>query len=148
MDEHIWRSVRVLKVPEFQGAIWTPALDSLMPKRLYRFRVKEGSTWKLDGATAACSSDGYDQPPQRSTDPICNTAPFGALIAKIGGGTADKIEPSTAAKTGTIFGVGRYCVFQISDDTKVGPVYLGANDVLSGMTKIQGQIEVEVEIAL
>ncbi|MBX3305911.1 MAG: hypothetical protein KF751_07640 [Nitrospira sp.] len=148
MDEHIWRSVRILKVPKFQGAMWTPALDSLIPKRLYRIRVKDGATWQLDGATAACSADGYDQPPQRSGDSICTTAHFGALIAKIGGGTADKIEPNTAAKTGTIFGVGRYCVFQIPDDTKIGPVYLGANDLLSGMSKIQGQIEVEIEMAL
>ena len=140
MNEYIWRKLTVVKVPEPQATAWTPALDFLISKRLYRLQVKLGSKWTLLDATTDCTADGYDNAPPRNGDPICIAAPFGALIAKVGGSTADK--------GGTIFGVGRYCIYRVADDANAGPLYLGANDLPAAMSKIQGQIEVEIEIAL
>jgi hypothetical protein len=136
----VWRKLKTVKVPDPQSAAWTPALDYLVPKRMYRLQATDISKWTLDGATIACASDGYDAGLPRNGDPICAGSPFGALIAKVGGGTADR--------TGTIFAVGRYCVFQVADDSKAGPLYLGANDLPAGMLKINGQIELQIEIAL
>jgi hypothetical protein len=70
---------------------------------------------------------------------VCPNAPRGALIAKFGGGTADN--------GGAIVGIGRYCIIQITQNL-VGPVYLGANDLPEAMAKIDGQMEVDIEIAL
>jgi hypothetical protein len=140
LTDLVWRKLKTVKTPDPSGVVWTPALDYLVPKRMYRLQTKNTSQWTLDGANAACNADGYDAGPPRNGNPLCSGSPFGALIAKIGGGTADS--------AGTIFAVGRYCVFQIVDDSKNGPLYLGANDIPGGMSKITGQIEVEVEIAL
>lgn len=140
MTDFIWRKLKTVRVPDPQGAAWTPALDFLISKRMYRLQVKSANQWTLDGASSACTSDGYDGGLPRNGDPVCPGSPFGSLIAKIGGGTADR--------AGIIFGVGRYCVYQAADDTKTGPLYLGANDLAPGMIKVTGQIEVDIEIAL
>jgi hypothetical protein len=137
--EFIWRKFKDVKVPEPQDAAWTPALDYIIPKRLYRLQAKAAGKWTLDGGTE-CTADGYDSGPPRNGDPVYSGSPFGALIAKVGGSTADH--------SGTIFGVGRYCVFQIADEAKTGPLYLGANDLPPAMSKVTGQLEVEIEIAL
>jgi hypothetical protein len=140
MSDLIWRPITVapVKIPDPQASAWTPFHDYFAPNRFYRIKVKTGGTWTLNGA-AACGPDGIDIPP-RSGDPVCPGTPYGALIGKIGGGTADK--------SGLIFPIGRYCIYQITDVTKAGPLYLGANDKYEWMTKVAGQIEVELEVAL
>jgi hypothetical protein len=140
MSDFIWRPAATVKVPDSQGAVWTPAIDYLAPNRLYRIRAKDGAaTWTIDGAKNACGPDGIDVPP-RSSDPICAGSPYGALIAKIGGGTADK--------TGTIIPIGRYCIYRVADPVKPGPLYFAVNDQYEWMTKVTGQIEIEVEVSL
>jgi hypothetical protein len=141
MSDFIWRPaiVGAVKVPNPQAAVWTPALDYLAPNRLYRIKVKDAAAkWELEGAVA-CGPDGLDVPP-RSGDPVCPGSPYGVLIGKIGGGTADK--------SGTIFPIGRYCVYKITDPVKPGPLYLGVNDQYEWMTKVQKQIEFEIEVSL
>lgn len=141
MPELIWRKLKDVKVPDPQDAAWTPALDYLIPKRLYRLHVKEtANSWKLDGMTTTCTVDGTDLGAARSGDPIYRDSPFGALVGKVGGSTADH--------TGVIFGVGRYCVYQVSEEAKAGPLYLGVNDLSVLMSKVSGQIDVEIDIAL
>lgn len=139
MSDFIWRPAATLKVPDPKST-WTPALDYLIPNRLYRIRIKDAAAkWTLDGAKDSCGPDGLEVPP-RSGDPICTNSPYGALIGKIGGGTAEK--------GGTIFPIGRYSVYKVTDPVKPGPLYLGVNDQFEWMTKVTGQIEVEIEISL
>lgn len=139
MADFIWRPARIVKIPEAAFA-WTPVLDYLLPNRLYRIRVKDAAAkWTLDGATEACGPDGLDVLP-RAGDPVCIGSPFGVLIGKIGGGTADK--------GGTIFPIGRYCVFKVTDPVKPGPLYLGVNDQYERMAKVAGQIEFDIELSL
>ncbi len=141
MPELIWRKLKEVELPDPQDAAWTPALDYLIAKRLYRLRVKgEADRWQLEGMTAPCTVDGTDFNAARSTEPICPGSPFGALIGKIGGSTADN--------AGVIFGVGRYCVYQVTEEAKAGPLYLGANDLSVLMSKVNGKVMVEIEIAL
>jgi hypothetical protein len=139
MPDFIWRPIVTLKVPEVK-TVWTPALDYLVPNRLYRILVKDGkATWTLHGSKSDCGPDGLHVLP-RTGDPICASSPYGALIGKIGGGTADKL--------GTIFSIGRYCVYRITDPVKPGPLYLGVNDQYESMTEVAGQIEVAIEVSL
>lgn len=140
MSDFIWRPAATIKVPDPTGAAWTPAIDYLAPNRLYRIRVKDkAATWTVEGAKNACGPDGLDVPP-RSGDPICVGSPFGALIAKIGGGSADR--------SGTIIPVGRYCVYRVVDPVKPGPLFFAVNDQFEWMTKVTGQIDVEIEVSL
>jgi hypothetical protein len=139
MSDFIWRSAATIKVPELKSA-WTPALDYLAPNRLYRIRVKDAAAkWKLEDAKGSCGPDGLEVPP-RSGDPICPNSPYGALIGKIGGGTAERGV--------VIFPIGRYCVYKIADPVKPGPLYLGINDQYEWMSKVTGEIEVEIEVSL
>ncbi|HWC98927.1 MAG TPA: hypothetical protein VG456_19340 [Candidatus Sulfopaludibacter sp.] len=141
----MWRKLKEVKVPEqakaanVAGIVWSKALDFVAPKRLYRLQVQAGGKWKAQGQSAECTADGYPRDIARSADPLVAAAPLGCLIAKIGGSTADN--------TGTIFAVGRYCVFQI-EEAKAGPLYLGANDVSLYMDQVEAQLTVEIEVAL
>lgn len=139
MPDFIWRPAASVSVPEVNFA-WTPAIDYVVPNRLYRIRVKDGTAkWTLVGAPRACGPDGIDVLP-RAGDPVCVGSPYGVLIGKIGGGTADK--------GGSIFPIGRYCVFKVSDPVKPGPLYLGVNDQYEKMSGVVGQIEFEIEVSL
>ena len=139
MSDFIWRPVVTLKIPDPESA-WTPAVEYLAPNRLYRIKVKGSSAkWTLEGAKSDCGPDGIEVPP-RSGDPVCPGSPYGALIGKIGGSTADK--------AGSIIAIGRYCVCKAADAAKAGPLYLGVNDQYEWMTKVKGQIEVEIEVSL
>jgi len=53
MPDFIWRPTATVKVPEANSA-WTPALDYLVPNRLYRIRIKDATAkWTLEGAKEA-----------------------------------------------------------------------------------------------
>jgi hypothetical protein len=69
----------------------------------------------------------------------------GALIAKIGGSTAD-VKPDKDKVV--LFSAGRHCVFSIADATKAGSLYLGMNDTKESVAKLQGQLEVTIFEAL
>src|SRR5437867_11184241 len=96
MGTPTWRrvdSVVSQKVPERAGVIWTPVIDYVTPGRLYLIKVglneqQEDQKWKPDGGTP-CSADG-DAALMRSSGvvPLADV-PIGALIARIGGSTAD-----------------------------------------------------------
>ncbi|MGO4884027.1 MAG: hypothetical protein ACLP59_24870 [Bryobacteraceae bacterium] len=89
-----------------------------------------------------CTADG-DALLSRSGPLLLDNCPAGALIAKIGGGSAD-VKPD---KT-TIFGVGRHCVFSVTEATKTGSLYLGINDVRESMGRVQGSLEVKISESL
>lgn len=138
MDEFIWRTIKTLKVPEPAGSAWTPALDHVLVKRVYR--ITASGKWTVGEAKKESAPDGVPMPETRTQELVCAGSPFGALIAKIGGSTADK--------TGSVFAVGRCCVFQFIEDAKVGPLYLGANDIAAAPASVDQQIDVKIEIAL
>jgi hypothetical protein len=139
MSKLFWRDLARLKVPTPAGSAWTPALDFLTVNRIYRIRVADGEKWKPAGAATECTADGVNAE-ARDSSLVCAEASYGALIAKIGGSTADK--------TGIVFGVGRHCIRQVTDPTKLGPLYLGMNDSLERMSTVEGQLEVVIDFAL
>ncbi len=140
MSEFIWRKLKVIKVPNPQNVTWTPALDLIIPKRYYRLWVKPDSKWNVEGLVEECTADGMDIESPPGASRVLQEVPIGALIAKIGGGTADR--------SGIMFSVGRYCIYQLADESKTGCLYLGVNHFLASTFKISGQLEVEIEVAL
>ena len=149
-DDINWTPVKSVKVPEDETTAWTPALDSVAPNRLYRLKVTSGK-WKVDGTET--SADGLFSATNQSQDLICKNAPFGALVAKLGGGTADA--------SGTVFAVGRYCVYAAptdgkpadakppdakAPDLKASPLFLGANIPTNSSKKVEGVLTVDIEI--
>jgi hypothetical protein len=71
-------------------------------------------------------------------------AAVGALLAKIGGSTAD-LKPDKEKVV--LFAVGRHCVFTV-EATKTGTLYLGVNDALDSLVRVRGQLEITLSEAL
>ena len=141
MGQPTWREIKKLKVPEKKKA-WTPALDFVTPGKMYR--IMATSEWKPESSEKKCDADG-NAALTRCGDVILATSPTGALIAKIGGSTADLKPDSNKV---TLFSAGRYCIFSIADAAKAGPLYLGINDLAGSQTNVDGQIDVTIEESL
>jgi hypothetical protein len=109
MADLLWRKLKDVTVPAqpktatASGTAWTAALDFVAAKRLYRLQVQAAGKWKLKDQTADCTADGYTRDVVRAATPLLiPESPLGALIAKIGGGTADN--------TGLIFAA--HCIWE------------------------------------
>jgi hypothetical protein len=100
--------------------------------------------WTPD-AGHPCTADGDPSFTRKAATLIIDTCATGALIAKVGGSTAD-IRPDKDKVT--LFGVGRHCVFSITDANKTGSLYLGVNDAPESIRRLQGQLEVTISEAL
>ena len=145
MGQPTWSKIKAdLKVPGDAKMAWTPAMDLVTPGKSYRITVDAKQEWKPASGSAKCNADG-DAAIMLNSDVVLNTSAVGALIAKIGGSTAD-LKPD--ANKVTVFSVGRYCVFSVADAAKAGPLYLGINDLPNSQAKVVGQIEVTIEESL
>ncbi|WP_428671111.1 hypothetical protein [Reyranella sp.] len=76
------------------------------------------------------------------------SAPRGALIARIGGSTADQgPDPSETAPARIVFAIGRKCVFTVPEKP-TGSLFLGVNDDPSRMADVSGAILVDIYEAI
>jgi hypothetical protein len=95
-------------------------------------------TWQPEG-TKTCTADGATALDRTVLLPA---APGGALIAKIGGSSAD-----TTVDKLPLFAVGRHCVFTV-EAGKAGTLYLGVNDAVGSMARLTGHLTVRLWEAL
>ena len=143
MGQPSWREIKKLDVPQSNMA-WTPALDFLTPGKLYRITVDPAKQWTPESSANPCNANG-DATLTRSSEVVVNTAAIGALIAKVGGSTADLKPDATKV---ILFSAGSHCVFSVTEATKAGPLYLGINDVPNSQTKVKGTLQVLIEESL
>jgi hypothetical protein len=163
MGEPSWRFIKEIPVPQRPGVFWTPALDYVMPGRLYRIAVEPtgeppgtDQKWKPASAKQQCTADGDatqtrqgDGTEAASSLPV-DTCAVGALIGKIGGSSAE-VKPDK--QKAMLFGVGRYCVVSIEasktgEAAKTGALYLGVNDTSAGAIGLEGTLTVKIYEAL
>lgn len=133
-----WKSIWKGKVSSKPSGLWTIILDFVPPQKKVKFAPKADGKWnyKPDGN---CGPDGNLTELNDTTDYISQEAPVGALIGKLGG--------STVGKEGKIFTVGRFCVVETKDDMS-GALFLTMNDAPSSFANHQGDLEVEVFVAM
>jgi hypothetical protein len=115
--------------PHAPGAAPAPAQPAPAPVN---------QTWQPEG-TKECTADG-ETALDRTV--LLATAPAGALIAKIGGSSAD-----TTVDKVPLFAVGRHCVFTV-EAGKAGTLYLGVNDAVGSMARLTGHLTVKLWEAL
>lgn len=161
MGQPKWKQLAEVLVPASDGYRWTRALEYLTPGRLYQIRVPKTETsardalnkavemdqkWEPDATSGSpCSGDGHPEISRAGgTLPMPDTY-IGALIAKIGGGSADGAGDKDRT---VLLSVGRHCVFQAPESPKAGSLFLGVNDTPSNAVKLKGQLKVVVEEAL
>ena len=99
-----WNQIALVRVEAKPAGLWTMAVEYVPPSRLLRFRVVDkdasknpvATEWKLS-EDASCGPNGL---PSSSNTPktslLCSATPLGALIAKIGGSTADVPDSSVS----------------------------------------------------
>lgn len=155
MGQRTWRPLQLKtdKVPEREGCVWTPVFDYLSPGKIYRLEVPtraaatanqppQDQKWQPESA-GECTADGNPATERRDSLMVAGAA-VGALLAKIGGSTAD-LKPDKEKVV--LFAVGRHCVFTV-EATKTGTLYLGVNDALDSLVRVQGQLEITLSEAL
>ncbi len=79
--------------------------------------------------------------------PLVPSAPRGALIARIGGSTADQIADTALPPVRVLFSIGRKCVFTVPDKL-TGSLFLGVNDDPSRMADVSGMLMVDIYEAI
>lgn len=161
MPQPIWRKVVAeLTVPQNAADQWTLALDYLTPAKIMKIEVVVDAArnpaitgqWTPQGYRAACPADGdlagtAREVPNFGTLMVAS-AHAGALIARLGGSTADlEADASTTAPTRIVFSVGRQCVFTVPA-SPTGSLFLGVNADKSRMTGITGSQVVNIYEAL
>jgi hypothetical protein len=153
MGQPTWREITKVKVGEGTG-LWTRVLDYVAPNKLYRIEVAPVSPpltatepglqeWTPESGKK-CTADG-DPTLSRSEPLVLDTSAVGALIAKVGGSTAD-VKPDKEKLL--VFSVGRHCVFSVADAAKTGSLYLGINDAAASRQSVKGLLEVTIYEAL
>jgi hypothetical protein len=155
MTKPNWTFVDLVSVDAKPDGLWTLALDFASGSRLLRFRVVDkdeqdkgvSTTWSLS-AGASCGPNGEPRSTTQSSL-LCSAAPPGALIAKLGGSSADIPDPAqTTAPYGSkrVFAVGAYCIAALAS-TESGPLFLTMNDCAEGFKNHAGQLHVRIEEA-
>jgi hypothetical protein len=144
-----WRRVKWVKVPAKPDGPWSLAVDQITGPRLIRISVsnkdEQGAEvptkWKPSSAEE-CGGNGMAK---AAPDGLVPSAPYGALVGKLGGSSADLTEtPATSGRK--FFPVGTYCVLNVSA-TEGGPLYLTMNDKLGDFANHSGELMVLIEEA-
>jgi hypothetical protein len=124
LDEKL--SIEISAKP--QSGIWTLARSYLGAGTIVRIEA-EGQ-WKPLPA-AQCGPEGLSHWAYSRDRLLTKSAPFGALIGKIGG--------SNIEIDGTVLVIGSICVFKVD---KEGPLYLTINDAPDGFADNEGEVKV------
>src|ERR1039457_3067903 len=155
-----WRKIAENKqIPEEVGLPWTKVLDYVTPGKLMKIEVVTDSTavpritgrWKPAGFHDECTADGDFTAKEPvgggAVTPLLSSAPVGALIARIGGSTADQTVDSGTTPNRLIFSAGRHYVF-LAPNTPNGALYLGVNDTAPRMQGLTLHLVVDIYEAI
>jgi hypothetical protein len=141
MGKPRWRNItpdapKPFLVPEDRGVMWTLVLDYVAPGKLLMIRAS--GTWTPEGGEQACGPDGETAVSDHAGLPVARAA-RGALIGRIGGGSADQVPDEKML----LFVIGRVCVLQVPDDRR-GSLLLGVNDKPEATVGLSGHLSVEI----
>ena len=138
MTQPSWRVVAEgLSVPARpEGGMWTLALEYVTGPR--KLKIAARGVWRMFGEKE-CGPDGegFGEAMDKC---LASTAARGSLLAKVGGGTADK--------SGSIFPVGRIAVIELPEPASAaavrGALFLGMNDDPRKFADHSGEIAVDI----
>ncbi len=117
--------------------LWTPVFEYLPPGTMVR--VLASGAWFYSGQMASCGPDGHRTSFISPSNCLTKDAPVGALLCKVGGGTADL--------KGAIFPVGSQSIFTVPKDGD-GGLYMTINDEMAGFDDNSGEVTVSVAVRL
>lgn len=123
-----------MQITSQPAGLWTQVLDFLPAGSV--LRIMAWGTWSYSGQTGSCGPDGHKVSfvsPQRC---LTKDAPAGALLCKVGGGTADL--------KGSIFPVGTASYITVPEAG--GALFMTINDEMGGFDDNTGALTVTVAI--
>jgi hypothetical protein len=125
-------------IPAQPHGLWTVVLPYVQGP--VKIKIEADGAWEFLPSTS-CGPDGYVIGGLVS-ESLVPTAPIGALVGKVGGGTAEKPD----ADKSTVFSVGRFCVLVLPDGTG-GALFLTMNDKPDWFPQHSGGITVKLSEA-
>ncbi len=140
MEPIKWVTVSRPKVPANPaGPLWTVVFETL--GGVTKLRIRASGTWSYSkDREAICGPDGDRVSYLPARNAINPKAPIGALIGKIGGGTAD-VDGTRG------FVVGSHYVLEVAEgETLAGSLFLTINDLSSGYGDNSGELNVQVDV--
>jgi len=151
--EPSWKPLKAVKVEAKPVGYWSLVIEYVPGSRLLRFalltRDAQGqplsTSWNPE-AKVKCGADGTTVTPAKS-GLLTGGAPYGALIGKIGGSSADipdASQPTSPYGSKRVFAVGSQCVISLGA-TDGGPLFLTMNDNPEGFPNHSGALHVQIE---
>jgi hypothetical protein len=151
--EPSWQKLKLVALDAKPVGLWTLVADYVPGSRLLRFKVvaqdAQGlavqNVWSPIKGTD-CGADGIPITPAKA-GLLSTGALYGALIAKVGGSSADLPDStSLTAPYGTkrVFAVGSHCVVSLGS-TEGGPLFLTMNDTPDGFVHHSGALYILIE---
>jgi hypothetical protein len=157
MTNPSWKDLIRVKVAAKPEGLWNMVFPYVCGPRLLRITVigkddkgtDVSTKWKLGGPNNECGANGLLKPPKSASTFLVPSAPFGAMVGKVGGSTADLPDTSPAGGPYAgrkVFPAGNYAVFGLAS-TDCGPLFLTANDSPDGFVDHSGELWVLIEEA-
>jgi hypothetical protein len=143
-----WRKLKTVRIDARPAGLWNLALEYVPASRLLRIKVADedesgaavARTWNPTSGLS-CGPDGTT--PQVARTLLWTQAPYGALIAKVGGSTADLPGKDGSFDGKKVFAVGSYAVIALDKDA--GPLFLTMNDTVDEFYQHEGALWVHLE---
>jgi hypothetical protein len=149
-----WQALDLVGIAARPAGFWTLAYEFVPGSRLLRMRAwnedqnkkQVPMTWDPTKEDH-CGADGMAR--AAPTGALFTSAGYGALIGKIGGGTAD-IPDTAGGSSGPyankkVFAVGSYCIVPLTTAADGGPLFLTMNDKPEEFAKHSGELMVLLE---
>jgi hypothetical protein len=132
-----WQQLKLgqADIPAKCVGLWTQVCEYV--EGPVQLKVKATGSWTYSEGRG-CGPDG-DTKLGFSQDVLLANVPRGALIAKVGGSTADKPDGTKQL----VFAVGSECVITL-EATNKGALFMTMNDDMSQFTGHDGKVTVEV----
>ena len=150
-----WQLLDRVDIPAKPAGFWTLAHEFVPGSRLLRIHTlteaHEARATPVSWSPLTGDNCGPDGAPTKNnkTGLLCSTAAYGALIGKIGGGTADLPDSTPGATTlypnKRVFAVGTDAIIALPTAADGGPLFLTMNDKPEEFSKHSGVIQVFLE---
>jgi len=149
-----WRALATVKVSAKPDGFWTLVHEYVAGGRLLRFQVRDKDkdqtsvpmSWSpADGSHVTADGIAFSGAPK--TGVLSTAAPYGALVGKVGGSSADLPDSASAGTpygTKKTFVVGAYCIVALAASDG-GPLFLSMNDNPEGFAGHSGALHVLIE---
>lgn len=150
-----WQRLDLVQVLARPSGLWTLALEYVAGSRLLRTQIVAADanqaavevTWFVK-PRENCGADGIVRNPAK-TGLLCAGAPYGALVGKLGGSTADVPDPTPALAatpygSKRVFAIGSRSVINLGA-TDGAPLFLTMNDSPEDFHYHEGALHVLIE---